>query len=57
MVKIKKAFLPLVCFSAFFFKPPAPFDQGDPERLGYIQIDLFEPTQIGGGGRGGGGQN
>jgi hypothetical protein len=28
-------------------KPPAPFDQGDLPRLGYIHIDLFEPTQMG----------
>jgi hypothetical protein len=28
-------------------KPPAPFDQGDLPRLGYIYIDLFEPTQMG----------
>ena len=27
-------------------KPPAPFDQGDLPRVGYIQIDLFEPTQM-----------
>jgi hypothetical protein len=29
------------------YKPPAPFDQGDLPRLGYIYIDLFEPTQMG----------
>lgn len=28
-------------------KPPAPFDQGDLPRLGYVHIDLFEPTQMG----------
>jgi len=28
-------------------KPPAPFDQGDLPRVGYIHIDLFEPTQMG----------
>jgi hypothetical protein len=26
---------------------PAPFDQGDLPRLGYIHIDLFEPTNLG----------
>lgn len=31
-------------------KPPAPFDQGDIPRLGYIHIDLFEPTARGHGG-------
>jgi hypothetical protein len=25
-------------------KPPAPFDQGDLPRLGYIHIDLYDPT-------------
>lgn len=38
------------------YKPPAPFDQGNLQRLGYIHIDLFEPTQMGDG-DGGGGQN
>ncbi len=28
-------------------KPSAPFDQGEVPRLGYIHIDLFEPTQMG----------
>jgi hypothetical protein len=28
-------------------KPPVPFDQGDVPRLGYIHIDLFEPTSMG----------
>jgi hypothetical protein len=28
-------------------KPPAPFDQGDLPRVGYVHIDLFEPTQMG----------
>ena len=27
---------------------PAPFDQGDLPRLGYIHIDLFEPSNLGG---------
>ena len=27
--------------------PPAPFDQGEIPRLGYIHIDLFEPTSMG----------
>ncbi len=26
------------------YKPPSPFDQGDLSRLGYITIDLVEPT-------------
>jgi hypothetical protein len=30
------------------YKPPAPFDQGDLPRLGYVHIELFEPTQMGG---------
>jgi len=29
------------------YKLPAPFDQGDLPRLGYIHIDLFEPTNLG----------
>ena len=28
-------------------EPSAPFDQGDLPRLGYIHIDLFEPTLMG----------
>jgi hypothetical protein len=31
--------------------PPPPFDQGDIPRLGYIHTNLFEPTNLGGGGR------
>jgi len=31
-------------------EPSAPFDQGDLPRLGYIHIDLFEPTLMGNGG-------
>jgi hypothetical protein len=31
------------------YKPPVPFDQGDLPRLGYIHIDLYEPTQMAGG--------
>jgi len=31
--------------------PPAPFDQGERPRLGYIHIDLFEPTTMGNGGK------
>jgi len=31
------------------YKLPAPFDQRDLPRLGYIHIDLFEPTARGGG--------
>ncbi len=30
--------------SAYQYKPPVPFDQGDLLRLGYVNIDLFEPT-------------
>jgi len=30
------------------YKLPAPFDQGDLPRLGYIMIDLFPPYQYGG---------
>jgi len=29
------------------YKLPGPFDQGDLPRLGYIHIDLFEPTDMG----------
>ena len=32
------------------YKLPAPFNQGDIPRLGYIHIDLFEPTVMGNGG-------
>ncbi len=38
------------------YRLPVPFDLGNPPRLGYITIDLFEPTQMGDG-DGGGGQN
>jgi hypothetical protein len=36
------------------YKLPTPFDQGDLPRLGYVQIDLFDPTRMGDdhGGRG-----
>ena len=43
--------------SPYQYKLPDPFDQGNLPRLGYIHIDLFEPTQMGGDGDGGGGQN
>ena len=33
------------------YKLHAPFDQGDLSRLGYIHIDLFEPTAMGNGRR------
>ena len=33
------------------YKLPAPFDQGDLTRLGYIHTGLFEPTNLGGSGR------
>jgi hypothetical protein len=35
-------------------KLPAPFDQGDLQRLGYIHIDLYDPTTNSGDGGGGG---
>jgi hypothetical protein len=34
------------------YKLPAPFDERDISRLGYIHIDLFEPTEMGGAGPG-----
>ncbi len=40
--------------SPYQYKLPAPFDQGDLPRLGYVQIDLFDPTLMGDGGGGGG---
>jgi len=33
---------------AYQYKLPSPFDQGDLPRLGYIAIDLIEPTMDGG---------
>jgi len=33
------------------YKLPTPFDSGDIQRLGYIHIDLFEPTLMGGDGQ------
>ena len=30
-------------------KPPAPFDQGDLPKLGYVSIDLFDPFHMGSG--------
>ena len=36
----------------YTYKLPAPFDQGDLPRLGYIHIDLFEPTNLGRGNMG-----
>ena len=41
--------------SPYQYKLPAPFDQGDLPRLGYIQIDLYDPTLMSGGDGGGGG--
>ena len=38
------------------YKPPASFDDGNLPRLGYVNIDLLEPTQMDGDG-GGGGEN
>jgi len=32
----------------YSYKLPAPFDQGNLPRLGYIHIDLFEPTVMAG---------
>lgn len=32
------------------YKLPSPFNGGEVPRLGYIHIDLFEPTQMGNGG-------
>jgi hypothetical protein len=32
-------------------QPPAPFDQANLPRLGYIHIDLFDPSNLGGRGR------
>jgi len=29
------------------YEPPTPFDQGDLPRLGYVHIDLFNPTDQG----------
>ena len=29
------------------YELPAPFDQGDLPRLGYVHIDLFEPSNLG----------
>jgi len=34
---------------AYQYNLPSPFDQGDLPRLGYIAIDLFEPTMDRGG--------
>ena len=34
------------------YELPAPFDQGDLPRLGYISIDLFDPASMGPGGIG-----
>ena len=31
----------------YAYKPPAPFDQGDLPRLGYVMIDLFYPGEGG----------
>jgi hypothetical protein len=36
--------------SPYQYQLPAPFDQGDMPRLGYISVDLFEPTEPGGAG-------
>ena len=34
----------------YAYKPPAPFDEGNLPRLGYISIDLFDPSHQGYGG-------
>jgi hypothetical protein len=36
----------------YAYKLPAPFDQGDLPRLGYVAIDLFDPSSLGYGGGG-----
>jgi len=36
----------------YAYKPPTPFDQGNLPRLGYISIDLFDPSYQGVGGMG-----
>jgi hypothetical protein len=43
--------------SASSYNLPAPFDQGDLPRLGYVQIDLYDPTRMGGRDGGAGGAN
>ena len=35
--------------SASPYNLPAPFDQGDLPRLGYVHIDLYDPIRMGGG--------
>jgi hypothetical protein len=40
--------------SPYEYTLPAPFDQGDLPRLGYVQIDLYDPTRDGDGDGGGG---
>ena len=42
--------------SASSYNLPPPFDQGDLPRLGYVHIDLYDPTRMAGG-DGGGGNN
>ena len=32
--------------SPYQYQLPAPFDQGGIPRVGYIHVDLFEPTQM-----------
>ena len=39
--------------SPYQYQLPAAFDQGDTPRVGYIQIDLYEPTKMGGDGASG----
>ncbi len=41
--------------SASSYNLPAPFDQGDLSRLGYVHIDLYDLTRMAGGDGGGGG--
>jgi len=43
--------------SSYQYKLPDPFYQGNLQRVGYMHIDLFEPTQMGGGDGAGGAQN
>jgi hypothetical protein len=41
--------------SPYLYTLPASFDQGDLPRLGYVQIDLYDPTRDGGRNGSGGG--
>jgi hypothetical protein len=41
--------LMFVSSAVSYVPPPAPFDQGDVPRLGYIHIDLYNPFRMGNG--------